>query len=76
MTLFYFELKRFIKNPKNKICLALLALISFGLFVMEQTTFKQKFSEVNLVMTRENLQQTKHWVENLQNKSKLNPDDK
>ncbi|CAM3023492.1 ABC transporter permease [Lactococcus laudensis] len=76
MTLFYFELKRFIKNPKNKICLALLALIFFGLFVMEQTTFKQKFSEVNLVMTRENLQQTKHWVENLQNQAKLNPDDK
>ncbi|GAB2022386.1 hypothetical protein RyT2_14600 [Pseudolactococcus yaeyamensis] len=42
---------------------------------MEQTTFKQKFSEADLVMTRANLQQSKQAVERLKNEAKLNPDD-
>lgn len=75
MTLFYFELKRFIKNPKNKICLALLALIFFGLFVLNQTTFKQKFSGMELAVTRANLQQSKQAVERLKNETKLNSND-
>ena len=33
MDFFRFELKRFLKSPKNKICLILLAAIFLGLFI-------------------------------------------
>ena len=75
MEFFHFELKRFLKSPKNKICLILLAVIFFGLFAFYQTTINKQSFDSNLAFIREQLQQSKQSVKNLQDQVKLNPDD-
>lgn len=75
MKFFLFELKRFISNPKNKICLILLIVIFFGLFSVNQTIFKQKFYESDKAIVKLNLQQTKENIIQLERELLLNPTD-
>ncbi|MBP2620655.1 ABC transporter permease [Streptococcus panodentis] len=75
MAFFYFELKRFLNSPKNKICLVLLAAIFLGLFAFYQTTINKQSFDSNLTFIREQLQQSKQSVKNLQNQAQLDPDD-
>lgn len=75
MTYYSFSLKKFLKNPKNKICLAILVLLLFGLFIANKTVFKQKFYQSTLDFTTINIQQTDQMILNVKNELKLNPDD-
>lgn len=75
MIYYSFSLKKFLKNPKNKICLAMLVLVLFGLFIANKTVFKQKFYQSTLDVTTINIQQNEQMVLNVKNELKLNPDD-
>ena len=74
MAFFYFELKRFLKNPKNQICLTLLAVIFLGLFIFNQTALNKQIIKMNLTTAKFNFQQSKQIVESLQKESQLHPD--
>ncbi|VUW91257.1 ABC-2 family transporter protein [Streptococcus constellatus] len=76
MAFFYFELKRFLKNPKNKICLILLSAIFLGLFIFNQTTLNKQITKMNLTTAKFNLQQSKQIVENFQKEVQQNPDNR
>ena len=76
MDFFRFELKRFLKSPKNKTCLILLAAIFLGLFIFNQTAINKQSFNSNLAIIREQLQQSKQSVKNLQSQAQLNPADK
>ncbi|WEV45223.1 ABC transporter permease [Streptococcaceae bacterium ESL0687] len=75
MNIFYFELKKFTTNPKNRICLLILSLILFGLFFLNQSLFAQKSSEADLAMIRSNLSQTQLAVESLKKDLVINESD-
>lgn len=75
MTYYSFSVKKFLNNPKNKICLAILVLLLFGLFMANKTAFKQKFYQSTLDATTINIQQTEQMGLNVKNELKLNPDD-
>lgn len=70
-----FELRRFIKNPKNRICLVLLSTFFFGLFFMNQTVFHKTSMESDLTIAKLNLQQSSQTVTYLKQQSQLYPDD-
>lgn len=76
MNLFYFELKRFLKNPKNKICLLLLALLFVTLFTLNVTTFNKRLLEMDIATSQLNLQQAQQAVKILEKEIKLSPDNK
>lgn len=75
MTLTYFELKRFIKNPKNKICLAILVLFFLVLFGFNQLSVNQQFKTMTLASTTTNLQQTKQSVAAIKTQVASAPED-
>ncbi|GGE32422.1 ABC transporter permease [Streptococcus himalayensis] len=75
MKFFCFEFKRFINNPKNKICLVLLLLLFIGLFILNQTTFQKGFSALSIETNQLNLQQSNQSVDNLKKAVELNPND-
>ena len=75
MTLTCFELKRFIKNPKNKICLAILVLFFLVLFGFNQLSVNQQFKTMTLASTTTNLQQTKQSVAAIKTQVASAPED-
>ena len=75
MTLTCFELKRFIKNPKNKICLAILVLFFLVLFGFNQLSVNQQFKTMTLATTTTNLQQTKQSVAAIKTQVASAPED-
>lgn len=75
MTLTYFELKRFIKNPINKICLAILVLFFLVLFGFNQLSVNQQFKTMTLASTTTNLQQTKQSVAAIKTQVASAPED-
>ncbi len=75
MTLTCFELKRFIKNPKNKICLAILVLFFLVLFGFNQLSVNQQFKTMTLASTTTNLQQTKQSVAAIKTQVTSAPED-
>ena len=75
MTLTCFELKRFIKNPKNKICLAILVLFFLVLFGFNQLSVNQQFKTMTLASTTTNLQQTKQSVTAIKTQVASAPED-
>ncbi|MGT2783924.1 ABC transporter permease [Streptococcus merionis] len=68
MVFFKFELKRFLKNPKNKICLGILIVIFLGLFILNEILFARSFSNIELDIARQNLQQSTQMVSTLEQK--------
>ncbi|KXT74707.1 hypothetical protein STRDD10_00736 [Streptococcus sp. DD10] len=64
--MFYFEVKRFFKNPKNKICLLILLLLFVALFILNQTLFQESSSDRILATTQMNLQQQQQTVKVLE----------
>ena len=52
-----------------------MAVIFLGLFAFYQTTINKQSFDSNLAFIREQLQQSKQSVKNLQDQVKLNPDD-
>ena len=75
MTLTCFELKRFIKNPKNEICLAILVLFFLVLFGFNQLSVNQQFKTMTLASTTTNLQQTKQSVAAIKTQVASAPED-
>lgn len=75
MTLTYFELKRFIKNPKNKICLAILVLFFLVLFGFNQLSVNQQFKTITLTATTTNLQHSQNSVAAIKTQVASAPED-
>lgn len=73
MRLFYFELKKFIKNPKNKICLILLFVSIVGIFIFNQVIFNQNSTEIALNTAKINLQQSQQAIANIKQEIKHDP---
>ncbi|MBM7641947.1 ABC transporter permease [Streptococcus loxodontisalivarius] len=74
MRMSYFELKRFINNPKNRICFIFIILLIFGLSLFHQLN-NQSSDNVVLDNVRMNLQQSQQELEVLEQKVKATPSD-
>lgn len=75
MTYVLFETRKFLKNPKNKLCLIILVFLISGLFILNKTVFKQKFFQATLDATTINLQQTEQMLIHLKSVSEDSPED-
>ena len=75
MKFFVFELKRFIRSPKNKICLGLLFSIIVGLFIVYETIYHQQSVTMSLDIAKLNLQQAQLAVSDLEKVVEETPDD-
>lgn len=75
MQFFTIELKRFLKNPKNQVCLVLLFLFILGMFTVNQTVFRKRFAEADLAFIRLDYQQAQQAVNSLEKEVQLHPND-
>lgn len=75
MSYFKFELKRFLKNPKNQLCLGLLVLIFFGLFAFNEMSVNQMNEAVSREMVVANLREVTQEVSEYEALVKADPQD-
>jgi ABC-2 type transport system permease protein len=76
MSFIYFEIKKFICNPKNIVCLVILMTLFTGLLIINNTTTASLSSEAEYTVIQANLQQSKQTIRQLENELKLTPTNK